>query len=154
MHFRLSTYYRASPFLRNMSQSMENFPKTLSIPLPTGHILLINNHFWAHGRDHLKSILSFIESCCAGVVLSMSKSYELICCRPQRIEVLDLKGRLIEQFLEVPRISTRRYNKASNIKLNQPLLANWKLTDPPTCSCKNSIGNCGNYGSNWWFTNS
>ena len=38
-------------FLRDMSQSMENSPKTLSIPLPTGHILLINNHFWAHGRE-------------------------------------------------------------------------------------------------------
>ena len=38
-------------FLRNMSQSMENSPKTLSIPLPAGNILLINNHFWAHGRE-------------------------------------------------------------------------------------------------------
>ena len=38
-------------FLRDMSQSMENSPKILSIPLPIGHILLINNHFWAHGRE-------------------------------------------------------------------------------------------------------
>ena len=38
-------------FLRDMSQSMEKSPKTLSITLPTGHILLINNHFWAHGRE-------------------------------------------------------------------------------------------------------
>jgi protein CsiD len=38
-------------FLRDMSHSMEESPKTLSIPLPTGHILLINNHFWAHGRE-------------------------------------------------------------------------------------------------------
>ncbi len=38
-------------FLRDMSQSMEKSSKTLSITLPTGHILLINNHFWAHGRE-------------------------------------------------------------------------------------------------------
>ena len=38
-------------FLRDMSQSMEKSPKTLSITLPTGHILLINNHYWAHGRE-------------------------------------------------------------------------------------------------------
>ena len=38
-------------FLRDMSQSMEKSPKALSITLPTGHILLINNHFWAHGRE-------------------------------------------------------------------------------------------------------
>ncbi|MEC8258992.1 MAG: glutarate dioxygenase GlaH, partial [SAR324 cluster bacterium] len=38
-------------FLRDMSQSMENSSKTLSIPLPAGNILLINNHFWAHGRE-------------------------------------------------------------------------------------------------------
>ncbi|MGA1121357.1 MAG: carbon starvation induced protein CsiD, partial [bacterium] len=41
-------------FLRDMSHSMENSPKTLSIPLPAGHILLINNHFWAHGREPFK----------------------------------------------------------------------------------------------------
>jgi len=41
-------------FLRDMSHSMEKSPKTLSIPLPTGHILLINNHFWAHGREPFK----------------------------------------------------------------------------------------------------
>ena len=41
-------------FLRDMSNSMENSPKTLSIPLPTGHILLMNNHFWAHGRESFK----------------------------------------------------------------------------------------------------
>ena len=38
-------------FLRDMSQSMEKSPKTHSITLPTGHILLINNHYWAHGRE-------------------------------------------------------------------------------------------------------
>ena len=38
-------------FLRDMSNSMENSPKTFSILLPTGHILLINNHFWTHGRE-------------------------------------------------------------------------------------------------------
>ena len=41
-------------FLRDMSHSMENSPKALSIPLPIGHMILVNNHFWAHGREPFK----------------------------------------------------------------------------------------------------
>lgn len=37
-------------YLKEMSQSMENSPAVLSLPLPVGHLLLLNNHFWVHGR--------------------------------------------------------------------------------------------------------
>ena len=38
-------------WLADLSESLENSPKKVSIPVPTGSFLLINNHFWLHGRD-------------------------------------------------------------------------------------------------------
>ena len=38
-------------WLTDLSQSLENSPAKLSIPVPVGSFLLINNHFWLHGRD-------------------------------------------------------------------------------------------------------
>tara|TARA_Y100000780_G_C13677637_1_gene414796 strand:- start:164 stop:1126 length:963 start_codon:yes stop_codon:yes gene_type:complete len=38
-------------WLANLSDSLEGSAHKLSIPVPTGSFLLINNHFWLHGRD-------------------------------------------------------------------------------------------------------
>ncbi|MWV11007.1 carbon starvation induced protein CsiD [Pseudomonas sp. R-28-1W-6] len=38
-------------WLTDLSQSLESSPHKLSIPVPVGSFLLINNHFWLHGRD-------------------------------------------------------------------------------------------------------
>ncbi|MCG4453026.1 carbon starvation induced protein CsiD [Pseudomonas sp. MMS21-TM103] len=38
-------------WLTDLSQSLEGSPHKLSIPVPVGSFLLINNHFWLHGRD-------------------------------------------------------------------------------------------------------
>lgn len=38
-------------WLADLSDSLENSPSIQSIRVPTGNFLLINNHFWLHGRD-------------------------------------------------------------------------------------------------------
>ncbi|HSC85366.1 MAG TPA: glutarate dioxygenase GlaH [Pseudomonas sp.] len=38
-------------WLTDLSQSLEGSEKKLSIPVPVGSFVLINNHFWLHGRD-------------------------------------------------------------------------------------------------------
>lgn len=38
-------------WLTDLSQSLEGSAHKLSIPVPVGSFLLINNHFWLHGRD-------------------------------------------------------------------------------------------------------
>ncbi|WP_275285826.1 glutarate dioxygenase GlaH [Halomonas elongata] len=38
-------------WLADMSESLESSAGTLSVPNPVGSFLLINNHFWLHGRD-------------------------------------------------------------------------------------------------------
>ncbi|MFZ2319837.1 MAG: glutarate dioxygenase GlaH [Pseudomonas sp.] len=38
-------------WLTDLSQSLENSRAKLSVPVPVGSFLLINNHFWLHGRD-------------------------------------------------------------------------------------------------------
>lgn len=38
-------------WLTDLSQSLENSPHKLSVPVPVGSFVLINNHFWLHGRD-------------------------------------------------------------------------------------------------------
>jgi protein CsiD len=37
-------------YLRDMSQSMEGSPATFELPLPVGDLIVLNNHFWVHGR--------------------------------------------------------------------------------------------------------
>ncbi|MBE2167752.1 MULTISPECIES: glutarate dioxygenase GlaH [unclassified Cobetia] len=41
-------------WLADLSESLENSPNILSVPNPVGSFLLINNHFWLHGRDRFK----------------------------------------------------------------------------------------------------
>ncbi len=43
--------YAEGTWLADMSDSLESSAHTVSIPVPTGSFLLINNHFWLHGRD-------------------------------------------------------------------------------------------------------
>ncbi|MBB3231391.1 glutarate dioxygenase GlaH [Halomonas stenophila] len=38
-------------WLCDLSESLEGSPAILSVPNPVGSFLLINNHFWLHGRD-------------------------------------------------------------------------------------------------------
>lgn len=38
-------------WLADLSDSIENSPQIQSIRVPVGNFLLINNHFWLHGRD-------------------------------------------------------------------------------------------------------
>ncbi|MEG3116960.1 glutarate dioxygenase GlaH [Salinicola sp. 4072] len=38
-------------WLTEMSESLESSEARLSVPVPVGSFLLINNHFWLHGRD-------------------------------------------------------------------------------------------------------
>ncbi|WP_087721050.1 glutarate dioxygenase GlaH [Salinicola salarius] len=38
-------------WLTDMSESLESSEARLSVPVPVGSFLLINNHFWLHGRD-------------------------------------------------------------------------------------------------------
>jgi protein CsiD len=38
-------------WLANLSESLEGSKHQLSIPVSIGSFLLINNHFWLHGRD-------------------------------------------------------------------------------------------------------
>lgn len=38
-------------YLKKIQESMENSPGTISIHLPVGQLVLLNNHFWLHGRE-------------------------------------------------------------------------------------------------------
>ncbi|GGC04694.1 protein CsiD [Marinobacterium zhoushanense] len=38
-------------WLTDLSESLEGSQAILSVPVPVGSFLLINNHFWLHGRD-------------------------------------------------------------------------------------------------------
>jgi len=38
-------------WLNALSESLETSPAKLSVPVPQGCFLLINNLFWLHGRD-------------------------------------------------------------------------------------------------------
>jgi glutarate dioxygenase len=38
-------------WLTDLSESLETSPAIVSLPNPVGSFLLINNHFWLHGRD-------------------------------------------------------------------------------------------------------
>ncbi|MGC4377619.1 glutarate dioxygenase GlaH [Fictibacillus sp. Mic-4] len=37
-------------YLKELSDSMENSPATIALPLPVGDLVMINNTFWLHGR--------------------------------------------------------------------------------------------------------
>ena len=39
-------------WLNAMSESLEGCPQKLSVPVPIGSFVLVNNMFWLHGRDH------------------------------------------------------------------------------------------------------
>ena len=43
--------YEEGNWLTDLSESLENSPAIVSLPNPVGSFLLINNHFWLHGRD-------------------------------------------------------------------------------------------------------
>lgn len=38
-------------WLADLSDALENSPAKFALPVPVGSLLLINNHFWLHGRD-------------------------------------------------------------------------------------------------------
>jgi protein CsiD len=38
-------------YLKEMSDSLERSPWTTAVPIPVGDMLLLNNHFWLHGRS-------------------------------------------------------------------------------------------------------
>jgi glutarate dioxygenase len=38
-------------YIKQLQVSMENSPGTLSINLPVGQLVVLNNHFWLHGRE-------------------------------------------------------------------------------------------------------
>ena len=43
--------YEEGNWLTDLSESLETSPAIVSLPNPVGSFLLINNHFWLHGRD-------------------------------------------------------------------------------------------------------
>lgn len=43
--------YEEGVWLADLSDALETSAHRLSVPVPTGSFLLINNHFWLHGRD-------------------------------------------------------------------------------------------------------
>ena len=43
--------YEEGNWLTDLSESLESSPSILSVRVPVGSFLLINNHFWLHGRD-------------------------------------------------------------------------------------------------------
>ncbi|PSJ42345.1 protein CsiD [Zobellella endophytica] len=43
--------YEEGVWLADLSEALETSTRKLSVPVPTGSFLLINNHFWLHGRD-------------------------------------------------------------------------------------------------------
>ena len=38
-------------YFKEMSDSLERSPWTTAVPIPVGDMLLLNNHFWLHGRS-------------------------------------------------------------------------------------------------------
>ncbi len=38
-------------YLHDLSESLEASPAVLSLPLPTNSLVVVNNHFWLHGRE-------------------------------------------------------------------------------------------------------
>lgn len=38
-------------YLKKIQDSMEKSPGTTSVNLPVGHLVMLNNHFWLHGRE-------------------------------------------------------------------------------------------------------
>jgi protein CsiD len=38
-------------YLRDLCDSMEHSASIISLPLPTDHMVVLNNHFWLHGRE-------------------------------------------------------------------------------------------------------
>ncbi|ALS21795.1 MULTISPECIES: glutarate dioxygenase GlaH [Paenibacillus] len=38
-------------YLKHIQESMENSPGTLAVNLPVGQLVILNNHFWLHGRE-------------------------------------------------------------------------------------------------------
>ncbi|MCH8550806.1 MAG: carbon starvation induced protein CsiD [Natronospirillum sp.] len=46
--------YQEGNWLADMSESLEFSANKVSLPVPTGSFLLINNHFWLHGRDRFE----------------------------------------------------------------------------------------------------
>jgi protein CsiD len=38
-------------YLKAFSESMESSPAVISLPLPTDQLVVMNNHFWLHGRE-------------------------------------------------------------------------------------------------------
>lgn len=38
-------------YLHDLSTSMEASPGVVSLPLPVDHLIVLNNHFWLHGRE-------------------------------------------------------------------------------------------------------
>jgi protein CsiD len=38
-------------YLRDLSASMEASPGVVSLPLPVDHLIVLNNHYWLHGRE-------------------------------------------------------------------------------------------------------
>ncbi|MDQ1002200.1 protein CsiD [Neobacillus niacini] len=41
-------------YLKELSDSMENSPGVQTLPLPEGRLVMLNNHFWLHGREAFK----------------------------------------------------------------------------------------------------
>jgi glutarate dioxygenase len=38
-------------YLKQLQESIENTRGTISVPLPVGQLVMLNNHFWIHGRE-------------------------------------------------------------------------------------------------------
>lgn len=38
-------------YLKEIQESMENSPDTIPVKLPVGQLVMLNNHFWLHGRE-------------------------------------------------------------------------------------------------------
>jgi protein CsiD len=38
-------------YLKDLCDSMEASPSVISLPLPIDHMVVLNNHFWLHGRE-------------------------------------------------------------------------------------------------------
>ena len=46
--------YDEGNWLAGLSEALESAPAKVSLPVPVGSFLLINNHFWLHGRDRFQ----------------------------------------------------------------------------------------------------
>lgn len=47
--------FEEGDWLNQLSDSLEQSPAKISVEVPTGSFLLINNHFWLHGRDRFQA---------------------------------------------------------------------------------------------------